>query len=89
MTIPVMETAKPSQDMGFEAAMKQLEEIVQKLERGDESLEASLDLYEQGTRLKALCEKKLEDARVRVERIRLDAKGEPAGTEPLGEQGDF
>lgn len=84
-----METGEPTEELAFEAAMKQLEEIVQKLERGEESLEASLELYDKGTRLKALCEKKLEDARVRVEKIRLDAKGQPAGTEPLGEQGGF
>jgi exodeoxyribonuclease VII small subunit len=71
--------------MGFEAAMKRLEEIVQRLERGEESLEDSLKLYEQGTKLKAICDRKLADARVRIEKMRLGPDGEAAGSEPLDE----
>ena len=46
----------------FEAALKQLEEIVQKLEKGELPLEESLRLYEEGIRLSRLCHGKLEEA---------------------------
>ena len=51
----------------FEAALKQLEEIVQKLEKGELPLEESLVLYEQGIRLSRLCHGKLEEAEGRIE----------------------
>ena len=51
----------------FEAALKQLEEIVQKLEKGELPLEESLVLYEQGIRLSRLCHGKLEEAEGRID----------------------
>jgi exodeoxyribonuclease VII small subunit len=75
--------ADDGDDLDFEAALKRLEQIVQTLERGDAPLEKSIDLYEQGQRMRDLCARKLEAARVRVEKIRLDAAGKPGGTEPL------
>ncbi|MBZ6377187.1 exodeoxyribonuclease VII small subunit [Pacificimonas flava] len=79
----MQESAPPEEEPGFEVAMRRLEEIVQKLERGEESLEESLALYEEGSRLKKICEEKLAAARVRVEKMRLGPRGEPEGTEPL------
>ncbi|MGB3721793.1 MAG: exodeoxyribonuclease VII small subunit [Pacificimonas sp.] len=76
-------TDAPKDDLDFEAALKQLEEIVQTLERGDVPLEKSLDLYERGTALKAVCDRKLETARTRIEKITLDGSGKALGTEPL------
>ena len=67
----------------FETALRALEQIVQKLERGEATLEQSIALYEEGTKLKALCDSKLEAARSRIEKVRLDAGGNPVGTEPL------
>lgn len=46
----------------FEEAMKQLEEIVRKLEQGDVPLEESIDLYKQGMELSAQCSTKLQEA---------------------------
>jgi len=60
----------------FEAALKQLEEIVQKLERGELPLEESLKLYEDGIRLSRLCHAKLEEAEGKIELLMKDAKGE-------------
>jgi exodeoxyribonuclease VII small subunit len=60
----------------FEAALKQLEEIVQKLEKGELPLEESLVLYEQGIRLSRLCHGKLEEAEGRIELLMKDARGE-------------
>ena len=60
----------------FEAALKQLEEIVQKLEKGELTLEESLRLYEDGVRLSRLCHGKLEEAEGRIEMLLKDARGE-------------
>ena len=60
----------------FEAALKQLEEIVQRLEKGELPLEESLVLYEEGIRLSRLCHAKLEEAEGRIEMLMKDARGE-------------
>ncbi len=60
----------------FEAALKQLEEIVQRLEKGELSLEDSLKLYEEGIRLSRLCHAKLDEAEGRIEQLLKDARGE-------------
>ena len=67
------ETAAPS----FEEALKKLEEIVQRLERGELPLEESLTCYEDGIRLSRLCHTKLEEAERRIEVLVKDARGEP------------
>lgn len=61
----------------FEGALKQLEEIVQKLEKGELPLEESLRLYEEGVRLSRICHAKLEEAEGKIEMLVKDAKGEP------------
>ena len=65
----------------FEEALKQLEEIVQRLEKGDLALEDSLRLYEQGIRLSRLCHARLEEAEGRIEVLLKDARGEPVADE--------
>ena len=67
----------------FEKALAELEQIVQKLERGDVPLEESVTIYERGEALKRRCEELLRAAEARVEKITLDAAGKPTGTEPL------
>jgi exodeoxyribonuclease VII small subunit len=68
--------------LSFEAALKQLEEIVVKLERGDVPLEESIAIYERGEALKKRCETLLGQAEERVEKIRA-ADGKATGTEPF------
>jgi exodeoxyribonuclease VII small subunit len=70
-------------DMSFEQALKELETIVDRLEKGDVELEASILIYERGEALKSHCETLLRKAEAKVEKITLNASGEPAGTEPL------
>ena len=70
------------QAMTFEQALKQLEEIVQRLEKGQVDLEDSITIYERGTALKAHCEAKLKDAEARIEKIVIGPGGQPA-TVPL------
>ena len=67
--------------LSFEDALKELERIVQTLESGQAPLEESISVYERGALLKAHCEKKLEAARLRVEKVVL-AQGSPTGVEP-------
>jgi exodeoxyribonuclease VII small subunit len=64
------------QGVTFEAALKQLEEIVQRLERGELPLEESLRLYEEGIRLSRLCHAKLEEAEGKIELLMKDARGD-------------
>jgi exodeoxyribonuclease VII small subunit len=66
--------------LSFEDALKELEQIVQSLESGQAKLEESISIYERGALLKAHCEKKLEAARLRVEKVVL-AQGTPTGVE--------
>ena len=67
----------------FEAAMRELESIVQKLEQGQVSLEDSIVTYERGEFLKKHCEALLKNAEMRIEKITLGADGKPKGIEPL------
>lgn len=62
-------------EMSFEDALKELEGIVDRLERGDAPLEESIDIYQRGAKLKAHCEGKLKSAQMKVEKIVLDGKG--------------
>ncbi|MGY6533100.1 exodeoxyribonuclease VII small subunit [Glycocaulis sp.] len=68
--------------MSFEAALKELEDIVQQLERGDVELEKSIAIYERGAALRSHCEARLKEAQLKVEKIVLgadgNAKAEPA-----------
>ena len=69
--------------MSFEAALKELEQIVARLESGDIELEESIAIYERGGALKKRCEALLKEAEARVEKITLKADGTPSGSEPL------
>ncbi len=77
------ETSAPiADDLSFEAALAELEDIVGKLESGRAPLEDSLRLYERGSALKAHCEKRLKEAQLRVEKIVVGASGAAEGAEP-------
>ena len=69
----------PVETLSFEAALKELEDIVSRLEQGEVDLEDSIALYERGQALKAHCEKKLKAAEGRLEKIVAGGQG----TEPL------
>ena len=64
--------------MSFEQALKELEAIVRKLEAGQGELENSILDYERGNLLKAHCQKKLTDAKMKVEKIIQSADGKLA-----------
>ncbi|MDJ0823508.1 MAG: exodeoxyribonuclease VII small subunit [Paracoccaceae bacterium] len=73
----------PIEEMTFEQAMAELEDVVGKLERGDVALEESITLYERGAALRKRCEAKLKEAEEKVHAITLDAEGNPTGTKPV------
>ncbi|MDO5620831.1 MAG: exodeoxyribonuclease VII small subunit [Paracoccus sp. (in: a-proteobacteria)] len=68
--------------LSFEQAMKELETVVGKLEHGEATLEESIALYERGAKLRAHCETRLKAAEERVEKITLNASGQPVGAAP-------
>ena len=74
---------KPVNKMSFEEAMKELEAVVNQLERGDVPLDASITLYERGAALKKRCEDELKRAEEKVAAITLDADGTPIGIKPV------
>ena len=72
------DTAEPDVDsLSFEAALKALEQVVEKLESGDTPLEDAIALYERGARLKAHCEAKLAAAEMKVAQITQGPDGTP------------
>lgn len=60
----------------FENALKALEEIVGKLEKGDLALEEALKLFEDGVRISRFCTSKLEEAERKIEILVRNEKGE-------------
>jgi len=52
---------------GFEEQLKELEQIVTRLEQGDVSLEESLKLFEEGVRLARACQTALQEAEQKVQ----------------------
>lgn len=76
-------TDRPVAEMSFEDALRELEEVVGKLERGEVPLEESIALYERGAALRERCETKLKEAEEKVAKLTLDGDGKPTGTEPL------
>ncbi len=74
---------RPVAEMSFEEALRELEEVVGKLERGEVPLDESIKLYERGAELRRRCEAKLKEAEEKVAKLTLDGEGMPQGTEPL------
>jgi exodeoxyribonuclease VII small subunit len=69
--------------MSFERALKELESIVGRLERGDVELEESISIYERGEALKEHCDRLLKQAEAKVEQLTLGPDGQPTGTQPF------
>ena len=63
-------------DLSFEDGLRALEEIVTQMEAGQVSLDDAVNLYERGMALQKRCQKQLEDARLRIEKIAANNAGE-------------
>ena len=84
MKTPVPAPADPKlAALPFEQAMRELEQIVDKLEKGAVPLEESIAIYERGEQLKAHCEALLKNAEMRIQKITFSADGAPKGVTPL------
>jgi exodeoxyribonuclease VII small subunit len=70
-----------AEEIAFEAAFAQLEEIVGKLEAGDLPLDEALALFEQGQKLAALCSAKLDEAELKVQQLSASGAVEPFDAE--------
>lgn len=66
----------------FEESITRLEEIVSLLERGESTLEESLALFEEGTKLAAACSKQLDQAEQKILKLTKGPEGAPI-EEPL------
>ena len=55
--------------MTFEEAIKELENLVDSLDKGDVSLDEAIAAYDRGSQLKDHCQKKLNEAKMKVETI--------------------
>ena len=61
--------------LSFEDALRELETIVRQLEEGKTNLEEAIKAYERGAVLRTICEKKLKEAHLRVEKIVMGPEG--------------
>ncbi len=71
------------EQLSFEDALRRLEEIVRTLEKGEAPLDQSIELYQEGDRLRRHCEARLKDAQARIEQIAFGSDGQPAGLKPF------
>lgn len=59
-------------EITFEKALERLSEINAKLESDEISLEASVELFKEGLELSRFCQKKLDEAKLEIEKIDLE-----------------
>lgn len=81
------EGAAAADAMSFEDALRALEQVVRRLESGEAKLDESIDLYEQGEKLRALCQARLDAAQARIEKIVAGPGGAPSHTVPFDADG--
>lgn len=72
--------------LSFEAALHELEAIVKRLETGEGELDGAIVDYERGMALKAHCEQKLADAKMKVEKV-VQKAGGGLGSEAFNPEG--
>jgi exodeoxyribonuclease VII small subunit len=69
---------KNIEEMSFEEALDELNVTVKKLDSDKENLSDAIGAFERGVKLKAHCENKLAEAKLRVQKIISDASGKIA-----------
>jgi len=70
-----MNSSKSIEKMTFEDALSELTSLVKKLDSDQENLSDAIDAFERGIELKNYCEKKLHEARLKVEKIVTSSNG--------------
>ena len=77
-------TKKPAEDeLGFEEAMKRLDDLVESMENGNAPLAELVDRYEEGAKLLKDCRKRLELAELKIKEVR--EKDGQMVAEPMGQ----
>jgi exodeoxyribonuclease VII small subunit len=66
--------------MTFEEALTELEAIVKKIDTGQESLSEAVSSFERGVELKNHCEMMLKEAKLKIEKVTLNAENKPEFT---------
>ncbi len=69
--------ASAAKEVPFEEALKKLESIVDQMESGELPLETMTARFEEGVRLVKTCQKRLEEAEVKISKLEKDAGGAP------------
>ncbi|MBN8522494.1 MAG: exodeoxyribonuclease VII small subunit [Rickettsiales bacterium] len=72
---------KSIEKMSFEEALAELEEIVNKIDTGQESLAEAVASFEKGVALKKHCEKMLKEAKLKIEKVTITAENKIEFTE--------
>lgn len=67
--------SKEIENMTFEEAFKELEQNVKKIDNAEETLESAIAAFERSTKLKLHCEQKLQEAKMKIEKIVKNAEG--------------
>ncbi|MBQ8557259.1 MAG: exodeoxyribonuclease VII small subunit [Alphaproteobacteria bacterium] len=76
---------KPIEDLSFEEAMSELENVVHLLESGRIKLEEAVSAYERGVKLRNLCTEKLKNAKSKIDLLVIEGDT-PVGMENFDEQ---
>ncbi|HTA29196.1 MAG TPA: exodeoxyribonuclease VII small subunit [Candidatus Cybelea sp.] len=74
--VKVSDAAK-TDNLPFEEALKRLESIVETMESEDLPLETLLARFEEGTKLVKVCQSKLADAELKIQKLEKNSAGEP------------
>lgn len=77
----------PKPPQNFEDALRQLEAIVRELESGSVPLDDAIAKFEQGEKLRQFCQARLDEAKVRIEKIAAVRDGVPQSTAPFDSEG--
>ena len=72
---------KDISEMSFEDAVTQLENIVCELESGRIKLDDAVAAYEKAVKLKQLCETKLQNAQLKIEKLNIDSHNQVSAEE--------
>jgi len=67
--MPKKQNTSDNESLDFETALKQLQELVSRMENEQQSLDAAISDYEKGTQLASLCQQQLDAAQLKVEQL--------------------
>jgi exodeoxyribonuclease VII small subunit len=71
----MVDETRKIEEMSFEEAFARLEAVVKQLEGENLSLDAAVEIFEEGKKLQIVCEKKLSEAKLRIEKVLAQQDG--------------